>query len=212
MSTFILLQALMGTPALVGVFAVITFLLVYAIRKRWGHAWERVAAYVPALGFDMTPGLTIVSKLFQMLPGALIGAALGAVTSGASLGPTLISALAGPLASVGHELAKAIPVIPYRGETDNPDRLPAPPRLPKGLTLLIVGMVLAIGACLPGMPPTCSPDDAAMAAHAVECRIRVKNECKGVPNDECPVIKECDRWGESRCGNVGEAGSGGDAG
>src|SRR6478735_548536 len=103
MSLFVILQTALGTPALIGLFAAVAFAVVYVIRKKYGAQWEKLAALVPALNFDLTPGYVILSKFVQALPSVLIGAALGAVTSGASLWPTVLSALAGLLAPLGHE-------------------------------------------------------------------------------------------------------------
>lgn len=39
-----------------------------------------------------------------------------------------------------------------------------------------------------------------MATHAIECAARVRSECAGVPDADCPATKECDEWGQKRCG------------
>lgn len=80
-----------------------------------------------------------------------------------------------------------------------------------GLALVFFLVMSTLDACSKPLVP-CSPNDTVMAAHAAECRARVEAECVGVPDSECPVIADCDAWGEARCGvNVG--GSGGqDAG
>ena len=139
MSLFAILQASLTTPGVIGLFALIAFVAVYLIRKKWGPQWERLAAYVPALNFDLTPGTVILSKFVQALPSVLIAAALGAVSSGASLGPTLLAALAGLLAPLGHEFAKAVPFIPYKGETGEA-KLPGAPKLPTGLMALMIAV------------------------------------------------------------------------
>ena len=74
---------------------------------------------------------------------------------------------------------------------------------------LLIGIALgsALSACS-NSPQPCSPTDTAMAAHALECAARVRAECAGVPDSECPAIKECDAWGEARCG-APSAGAGG---
>ncbi len=63
-------------------------------------------------------------------------------------------------------------------------------------------------SCVTAAP--CSPSDVTMIAHAAECRARVQAECANVPDAECPAIKDCDAWGEARCGfapSAGEAGA-----
>ena len=142
MSIFLTLQTALSTWGVVGLFASVAFISVYIIRKKFGPQWERLAAYVPALRFDLTPGASILSKLLQAVPGTLIAAALGAVTSGASLGPTLLAALGGLLAAAGHEFAKWLPLIPYRGETGEP-KLPGAPKLPTGLSVLMIAVALS---------------------------------------------------------------------
>lgn len=69
----------------------------------------------------------------------------------------------------------------------------------------VVALVLACVAVLVGVSCTqtaapCTPGDTVMAAHALECAARVHAECKNVPDSECPAIKDCDAWGEARCG------------
>jgi hypothetical protein len=158
MSIFLIIQAALTTPGLLGLFAAVTFVLVYALRKKFGPQWEKVANIIPALNFDLTPGLTILNKFVQALPGILIAAALGAITSGGSLVPTLLAALAGPLASLFHEFAKWLPILSYKGETGEA-KLPGAPRLPTG----IAGMMLALSmfGCLGSPKEPCSAADKA---------------------------------------------------
>jgi hypothetical protein len=49
-------------------------------------------------------------------------------------------------------------------------------------------------------PDPCSAKDAEMVAKAAECRLRVDQDCKGIPDSECDVIRECDAWADARCG------------
>ncbi len=159
MSLFLVLQAALGTPGLVGLFAVIVGGIIYVIRKKFGPQWERLVGFVPALNFDMTPWLALLSKLVQALPGTVLAAVLGAVTSGGSLVPTLVSALAGLLAAIGHEVLKAIPQIPYKGETGEA-KLPSPPKVPTGLLTIV--LVLSVFACGPtAIKDPCSAADKA---------------------------------------------------
>lgn len=51
-------------------------------------------------------------------------------------------------------------------------------------------------------PAPCSAGDAVMAAKALECRSHAKAECAGMPDNECPVVAECDAWVEARCGGA----------
>jgi hypothetical protein len=77
---------------------------------------------------------------------------------------------------------------------------------------LVLSVVLAcfagvFGACAPMAP--CSPTDTVMLAKAAECRARVQAECADVLDSDCPVIRECDEWGEKRCGFPSQGGAGG---
>jgi hypothetical protein len=76
--------------------------------------------------------------------------------------------------------------------------------------LLVLALVLACASACVGAAP-CSEADAVMAAHAIECRERVRTECADVLDSECPAVKECDDWGNKRCG-LGQAGAGGQGG
>lgn len=163
MSLFLIIQTALTPAWMVGLFAVLAFLAVYVIRKKFGPQWERLAAIVPVLNFDLTPGSVIFSKFVQALPGALVAAALGAATSGASLGPTLLAALGGLLASVGHEFLKWLPIIPYRGETSSA-KLPSPPNVPIGLLTLAV-LSLVIGCAGTAKEPCSSADKAGIEAN-----------------------------------------------
>ena len=173
MSIFLALQAALTPWGVVGLFSIIAFVAVYAIRKKFGPQWERLAAYIPALNFDLTPGATILSKVVQSLPGILIAAVLGAITSGGSVVPTLLAALGGALAAAGHEFAKWLPLIPYRGETGDV-KIPAAPKLPTGIGLMLV-IALMLGACSAAtMKEPCSPADkakieAVYAEEALNC-------------------------------------------
>lgn len=51
-----------------------------------------------------------------------------------------------------------------------------------------------------GGPKPCSSEDAVMIAKAAECRARVNTECADLLDSACPVIAECDKWAEDRCG------------
>lgn len=138
MSLFLVIQAAIGTPALIGLIAIVVFGIVYLARKFFGKQWEAVARLIPALNFDLTPGMVILSKAFQALPATIVAASIGAVASGGALTPTLLAALAGPLAAIGHELLKAYPGFPYQGATDNmlspvTIKLPPDPKLPTGV-------------------------------------------------------------------------------
>lgn len=160
MSLFVILQTALTTPGFIGLIALVAFVAVYIIRKKFGPQWEKLASVIPALNFDLTPGLVILSKFVQALPSVLIAAAIGAATSGASLGPTLLAALAGLLAPLGHELIKAVPFIPYRGETGEA-KLPGAPKLPTGLTMIVLALAVSMFGCSAGNPEPCSPADKA---------------------------------------------------
>jgi len=64
-------------------------------------------------------------------------------------------------------------------------------------------MLLLAGCAASAPPPArepCTGSDAeAMALKSAECRARVARECKDIPDEDCPAVAECDRWGEGRC-------------
>jgi hypothetical protein len=187
MSLFVLLQTALGTPGLIGLFALVAFVAVYVIRKKFGPQWERLVAYVPVLGTDLTPGSVILSKFVQALPGALVAAVLGAVTSGASLGPTLLAALGGLLAAAGHEFAKWLPIIPYRGEVGE-EKLPGAPKVPTGIAGLMLALSLfSCGAGAIKEPCSTSDKAAILGTYSVEFAER----CAPYNSmAECPFTKE----------------------
>ncbi len=195
MNYFAVLVSYIGMPAVVGLISAISFLFVYLVRKRFGSQWEYLASYIPALNFNLTPGYTILSKFAQALPATLFAAGIGAVTSGGALVPTLLAALAGPLAVLGHELLKVIPWIPYRGETPVSDPvIPPAPKLPTGIsastTTKIIAGTLMIGvlSCASPKPEPCTPADKARIEANYSENVAIKcaayaslAECPGYP-------------------------------
>lgn len=130
-----------GTGTAFGVLIVSVFLTMYGLRK-WAPTaklWERVANVIPALAFDMTPGLAVLRKAWQGLFPTLVSAAIGALASGGSVKVALIAALAGPVTVFGHEFGRWLPFLPYQGKVnakasslppaskDDDDEPPAPP-------------------------------------------------------------------------------------
>ena len=172
MSAFLVLQSALTPYGVIGLFSVIVFLTIYAVRKKFGPQWDRLASYIPVLNFNETPYMAIVSKLVQALPGTLLAAGLGAVTSGASLGPTLLSALAGLLASAGHEFLKWLPVVPYKGATNEPalPDIPKSPKVPAMLTGAMMVLVALTVSCatLPKDPCTAADKAAIQAQYTAE--------------------------------------------
>ncbi len=62
------------------------------------------------------------------------------------------------------------------------------------LAIICLGCAATSGSTVAG---PCG--DAALAGIVTECRARKVVECKGIPDSECPLIKECDAriddWG-----------------
>ena len=56
------------------------------------------------------------------------------------------------------------------------------------LAALCVGCAATAGATVAG---PCG--DTALGAIVLECRARKLTECKGMSDEQCPLIKECDR-------------------
>lgn len=200
MSLFAVLVAHLGMPAVIGIISTVVFLIVYLIRKVFGKQWDKAASYIPALNFNLTPGYSLLSKFAQSVPAILLAAGIGALTSGVSLGPTLISALAGPLAVLGHEMLKAFPFVPYKGATpESKDDLniPGPPNLPTGLTfptskttIVLAALCVSLMNCLPSSQvKVCSAaDKAAIEAQYIE---NVAIKCAAYNSfDECPAAPD----------------------
>jgi hypothetical protein len=69
------------------------------------------------------------------------------------------------------------------------------------LTIAAIGLVQACATSKPASKPErqdCTREAAAEIAAA--CFLRVKTECveKGIPQEECPAIKECDAAADKR--------------
>jgi hypothetical protein len=148
---FTFLSANLTTAGTVGLIMLVSFLVVYVIRKRFGTKWESLFASVaPDLDQEINTAQVVVSKLLQSLPSVFIGTVLGAVTSGAALVPALLGALGGLLASFAHEFAKAMPFIPYTGATGGSVKLPGSPKLPTGIGAATVAVCVALALVTPG--------------------------------------------------------------
>jgi hypothetical protein len=94
----------------------IVFAVIYGARKWFPVQWELFAEATPLAMFDPVGVVKALNKVWQSLPAA----ALGAVTmlmQGGDQKTVLLGALAGLLAPVAHELMRAIPWIPYQGQT-----------------------------------------------------------------------------------------------
>jgi hypothetical protein len=179
-------------PALV---ALVVFVLVYVVRKRWPAAWERFADIVP-LRYDS--GLVVVAlrKLWQAAPSVALGAAAPALLVGGDVAMAVKGALIALAAPALHELAKASP-LPYRGaigaptkRKDDNDKTP-----PTGTKLVGLALALLLTSCVPAAPPSPPCDPSTLAGIVAECTTRVEIECasRGVIESECQALKDCDR-------------------
>jgi len=148
---------------------------VYLARKFFPNLWELFATACPGLAkLDSGPALALAFKSWQALPGLVFGAALMALSTGGSVKAAITGALAGPIASLTHELLKA-----YKGGP--------------GPVVLALLLVVPLSACSAAPPkPPCDP--ATLAGIVAECTTRIELECvsKGVPEEECVALKECD--------------------
>lgn len=153
-----------GVGTSFGVLCVALFLAMLGLRK-WAPTakiWERVAAVVPALNFDMTPGLVLLNKMWQGAFPTIVAALLGALASGGNPWVAVVAALAGPVTVFGHEFLKWLPFLPYRGavnpkalpvaamksDDDDDDKTPPSPRVPPLASAATLGL-FAI-CCLAG--------------------------------------------------------------
>lgn len=130
---------------LVGSAAVVVFFLVLSWRKFFPASWNWLEMRIPLIDRIQSDAIwTFVWKAVQSIPGAAFGAVMAALASGGDVKKTLLGALAGPVASIGHEVLKA-----YKGKTSKPGNrsLPPPP-----LAAAIIGAALGLAAAfaLPG--------------------------------------------------------------
>lgn len=124
---------------LIGSAAVAVFILVLAWRKFLPSSWNWLEMRIPLIDKIQSDALwTFTWKAVQAIPGTLFGALMVALASGGDVQKTLLGALAGPVAAIGHEVLKR-----YKGQTGKPgNRSSPPPPFLGGLALcaiLIVG-------------------------------------------------------------------------
>lgn len=179
-----------GAGTSFGALCVVLFITMLGLRK-WAptaKVWERVASVFPALDFDMTPGLALLSKMWQGAFPTIVAAILGALASGGNPWVAVVAALAGPVTVFGHEFLKWLPFLPYRGAV-NPKALPVsvaakakdddddktPPRVPPSVVAASTGL-LAIcflagcgffaskGVTWPKLAADCAPSDAKLVS------------------------------------------------
>ncbi len=150
---------------LVGSAAVLVFFAVLFWRKVFPRSWNWLEAHIPLIDRIQSDAIwTFVWKAVQTLPGALIGAGMTALASGGDLQKTLLGALAGPVASIGHELLKR-----YKGQVSKPGDRGLPPSsfagaafVGAGLGGLVALCCLALGACASWQQAAKSVDQAAL--------------------------------------------------
>lgn len=146
------LEAHGGAGTSFGVLCTVLFLTMYLLRK-WSPTaklWERVARVIPAIDFDMTPGLTLLSKMWQGCFPTMVAAAVGALASGTNPWVAAVAALAGPVTVFGHEFLKWLPWLSYRGQV-NPVAFVQPakkaPSIPPIAACFAMGFLMALAAC-----------------------------------------------------------------
>ena len=122
------------------------FGIIYAIRKFLPSLWLQFSAFVPAIDESRIRGA--LRKIWQALPGVAMGAVIPTLASGGDVKLALYGAVAGAFAPFIHEIAAALPFVPYKGEIgkpkpkDPPDDPPSAQK-PAGLSTLALAMVLA---------------------------------------------------------------------
>lgn len=180
------------------------FLTVYVLRKLFPRTWEFFAGAVPVSVIDPAPLLLVLSKAWQALPAMVIGGVATALTTGGDVRASVKGALFGALAALAHELAKAAPWLPYRGEVGKL-RTPTLPVLVLFVSAALASTWPYVTGCA-GSPkmadhpdPSCSDDAygvlvAACAANAAGC------VAKGGPEEGCGTVcdADADAW-SNRC-------------
>jgi len=133
--------------------ALAVFVICYLLRRFAPSVWERLVAIYP-VSVDTSGAVVALRKVQQSWPSALLGAVLPVLMTGGDTKLALKGALVGLLAPVIHELAKALPFLPYRGETraKPKDDDKTPPAGGKAVGLMGCFAVLAALLCA-----SCSP-------------------------------------------------------
>lgn len=153
---------------------------------------------LPFWGSWLPPTVSRFLPGFVLVIGAL-PAALSGVTTWMDFGIAFLGAFA--LALPGTHKNAAAPLPEPKDPSQGPSRpitMKPPPNPP-----MVAMLTIALFGCAGGQGTgPCSATDAEMLAHAAECKARVERECDGIPDSECAVTKECDQWGESRCGGA----------
>lgn len=125
---------------LIGTAAVAVFFLVLAWRKFFPTSWNWLEMQIPLIDRIQSDAIwTLVWKSVQAIPGAAIGAVMVALASGGDVKKTLLGALAGPVAAIGHEILKR-----YKGQTSKPGNRSLPP--PPFAAAMIIGATLGLAA------------------------------------------------------------------
>ncbi len=166
-----------GAGTAFGTLCVFLFLAMLGLRK-WAPTakiWERVASVIPAIDFDVTPGLMLLNKIWQSAFPTIVAAVIGALASGGNPWVAAVAAIAGPVTVFGHEFAKWLPFLPYRGavnpkalvassvakaDDDDDDKTPPSPRLP-------LAVASAFLLCLAGCGLFSKVNWPAVVAHCV---------------------------------------------
>jgi hypothetical protein len=152
---------------LVGSLACVVFLLIYCVRrfapKVW-HAFEGHLAFLNAIQSDAL--WSFAWKATQAIPGTLAGAAIAAVASGGDLKKALLGALAGPVASIGHEVFKR-----YQGGAS---------------AALMLLLCLSLPSCASSQKEVCNPVDAVLLTAQYSKNVLIK--CEGYTFEDCPAL------------------------
>jgi len=145
-------------PAIViGSAAVLVFFAVLFWRKVFPGSWNWLELHIPLIDRIQSDAIwTFVWKSVQTLPGALIGAVMTALASGGDVKKTFLGALAGPVASIGHELLKR-----YKGATSKPGDRGLPPASFAGAAFIGASLGL-LSSCANWKPIAKSVDQAAI--------------------------------------------------
>lgn len=151
-------------PALLIVFV---FVSVYLLRRWFPGAWVKFERAVPFVDtIDPGPGLKVLLKFWQAIPGALLAAVGGALFTGASVKLAVWAVISTAVAAAAHEIGTDYATLKTANQLRARAAGPKPPATPPNLAVIgflgviavaLVGCGLLAKVNWPGTVAHCAP-------------------------------------------------------